>query len=140
MMLLFLLLKTIKHGTFQGHQAWNLPLATKQDDSPLASKHWIHFNGHQTLNLPLATKLRFSFTSFFPFLFKIGSFFFLSFRPWFSVWIFENLFLQLFLGREKWIVLIDGGKMDNKLDDNNTFERMEMSKGRFGAQNLKEIS
>jgi hypothetical protein len=30
--------------------------------------------------------------------------------------------------------------MDNKLDDNNTFERMEMSKGRFGAQNLKEIS
>jgi hypothetical protein len=31
------------------------------------------------------------------------------------------------------ISLIDSGKKENRLDDNNTFERMEMSKGRFGA-------
>jgi hypothetical protein len=48
----------------KSNQAWNFPLATKQDVSPLASKHWIHFKGHQAWNLPLATKLGFSVTSF----------------------------------------------------------------------------
>ncbi len=51
-----------------------------------------------------------------------------------------NLFLQLSLGEKEWLVLIDGGKKENILDDNNTFERMEMSRGRFGVQNLKKNS
>jgi hypothetical protein len=40
----------------KSHQAWNLPLATKQNVSPLTFNHWIHFKGHQVWNLPLATK------------------------------------------------------------------------------------
>jgi hypothetical protein len=44
------------------------------------------------------------------------------------------------LGGKKWLVLIDGGKRENRLDDNNTFKIMEMSNGRFGAWNLGEIS
>jgi hypothetical protein len=59
---------------------------------------------------------------------------------WFSIWIFENLFLQLSLGREKWLVSVDGGKKENILNDNSTFQRMEMSRGRFGGWNLREIS
>jgi hypothetical protein len=31
----------------KGTQTWNIPRATKQDASPLASKHGIHFKGHQ---------------------------------------------------------------------------------------------
>ncbi len=34
---------------------------------------------------------------------------------------------------EEWLVLIDGGKRENKLDDNSTFERMEVNKGSFGS-------
>ncbi len=31
-----------------------------------------------------------------------------------QVGVFENLFLQLSLGGEKWLVLIDGGEKENK--------------------------
>jgi len=54
-----------KHGTFQwppslepsnGHRAWNIPMATK-----LGTFQWPpnmeHSNGHQAWNIPLATKL-----------------------------------------------------------------------------------
>jgi hypothetical protein len=64
----------------------------------------------------------------------------LYFRTYFLIWIFENLFLQLSLGREKWLVLVDGGKRENRLHDSSTFEIIEMSKGSFGTWNLKEIS
>ncbi len=62
-----------KHGTFHwppslelsiGHQAWNLPLATKH-----GTFHWPPSMepsiGHQAWNLPLATKHGSTFTSFF---------------------------------------------------------------------------
>jgi len=62
------------------------------------------------------------------------------FRTWFSICIFKNLFLQLSLGREEWLVWIDGEKRDNRLDHSCTFERMKMSRGRFGAWNLREFS
>jgi len=51
----------------------------------------------------------------------------------FLIWILENFFLQLSLGGEEWLVLIDGGKKENKLDDSSTFERMEISRGNFGS-------
>jgi hypothetical protein len=51
-----------------------------------------------------------------------------------------KLVLQLSLGGKEWLVLVDGEKKDNILDDNSTFERMEMSRCRFGASNFKEIS
>jgi len=31
-------------------------------------------------------------------------------------------------------------KRENRLDHSNTFERMEMSRGRFGVRNLRECS
>jgi hypothetical protein len=37
------------------------------------------------------------------------------------------------LGGKKLLVLVDGGKKEDKLDHNSTFERMEMSTGRFGT-------
>jgi hypothetical protein len=37
------------------------------------------------------------------------------------------------LGRKEWLVLIDGGKRENRLDDYGTLERMEMSKDNFGS-------
>jgi len=44
-----------KHGTFHGHQAWNLPLATK-----LGTFQWPPSMepsiGHQTWNISMATK------------------------------------------------------------------------------------
>jgi hypothetical protein len=39
------------------------------------------------------------------------------------------------LGGEKLLVLVDGGKKENKLNDSSTFERMEINMGSFG--NLK---
>jgi hypothetical protein len=45
------------------------------------------------------------------------------------------LFLQLSLGGKKWLVLVDGGKKENRLDDCSTFERMEVS--RDNAESLK---
>jgi hypothetical protein len=88
-----------------------------------------HSKGHQAWNLPLATKLRFSFTSFLPFLFKGTNWDHLSlyFLMWFSIWLFENLFLQLSLRGKKWLILVDGGKKENILDDSSTFERMKMT-------------
>jgi hypothetical protein len=98
--------------------------------------------GHQAWNLPLATKLGSSLASFFLFLFKGPNLdhLFFFFQMWFSIWIFENLFLQLSLGGKEWLVLIDSGKMENRWDDSSTFERMKMSTSTFGAWNLKEIS
>jgi hypothetical protein len=37
------------------------------------------------------------------------------------------------LGKKEQYVSVDGGKRDNRLDHSNTFERMEMSRGKFGA-------
>jgi hypothetical protein len=37
----------------KGHQTWNLPLGTKQDASPLTSKHWILSIGHQAKCFPI---------------------------------------------------------------------------------------
>ncbi len=45
----------------------------------------------------------------------------------------KYLFLQPSLGGEEWLVLIDGGKKDNRLDDCSIFERMEMSKDSVGS-------
>jgi len=50
-----------------------------------------------------------------------------------QVGVFENLFLQLSLGGEEWLVLVDGGEKENKLDDSNTFERMEINMNSFGS-------
>jgi hypothetical protein len=47
-----------------------LPLAIKQIDFPLISKHWIPSKGHQVWNIPLATKLWSSPNSFLPLFFK----------------------------------------------------------------------
>ncbi len=40
----------------------------------------------------------------------------------------KNLFLQPSLGGKEWLILIDGENKDNILDDNITFERMEMNR------------
>jgi hypothetical protein len=45
----------------------------------------------------------------------------------------KNFFLQLSLVGEERLILVDGGKRDNILDDISTFERMEVSKGSFGS-------
>jgi hypothetical protein len=37
------------------------------------------------------------------------------------------------LGIEDRLVLIDGGKRENRLDGNGTFERMEVNKDSFGS-------
>jgi hypothetical protein len=42
------------------------------------------------------------------------------------------LFLPLSSRGKKRLILVDDGKKENKLDDNSTFERMEVSKGSFG--------
>jgi len=106
-------------------------------------------------------------------------FLFLLFKGWIHItwWFFfcrhnfrfeswKYLFLQLSLGGEEWLVLIDGeksgkewfvlidgeksgkewlvlidgGKRENKLDDCNTFEKMEMNRYNLGIWNLKETS
>jgi hypothetical protein len=36
-----------------------------------------------------------------------------------------------FVGRRRMIILVDGGKRENRLDDCGTFERMEMSRNSF---------
>jgi hypothetical protein len=43
------------------------------------------------------------------------------------------LFLQFFLKRGKWLILVDGGKRENRLDDCGIFERMEVSRDSFGS-------
>ncbi len=35
------------------------------------------------------------------------------------------------MGVEKWLVIVDGGKKDNRLDDSGIFEKMEVSKDSF---------
>ncbi len=42
------------------------------------------------------------------------------------------------MGREAWLILVDGGKKDNRLDVYNIFERMEVSKDSVGS--LKFLS
>jgi hypothetical protein len=79
-----------------------------------------------------------SFTSFLLLLFK-GAFLnhlgfsFSEHNFWLEFW--KNLFLQLSLGGKEWLILINGGNKDNRLDDCGTFERMEVSKDSF--RNLK---
>jgi hypothetical protein len=43
------------------------------------------------------------------------------------------LFLKPSLGREEWLVLVGGGKKENRLDDYSTFERMEMNRDSVGS-------
>jgi hypothetical protein len=43
------------------------------------------------------------------------------------------LFLQLSFGGEELLVLVNGRNKENKLGNNNTFGRMEMSRGNFGS-------
>jgi hypothetical protein len=43
------------------------------------------------------------------------------------------LFLQFYWEEKIDLILVDDGKRENILDDNNTFERMEVSKGSFGS-------
>ncbi len=76
----------------------------KQNDSPLASKHWIHLNGHQIWNLPLATKLSFSFNSFLPLLFKsanLDHFYFSFFGCDFQFESLKTCSYKKLLGREE---------------------------------------
>ncbi len=136
MMFFLFLPKATKLGTFQGPPN----IGTFHWPPSKMFPHWSlnmeHSKGHQAWNLPLATKLWSSLTSFLPLLFKGTNLdhLFLFFRTWFPIWIFENLFLQLSLGGEDKWVLINGGKKDNRLDHNSTFERMEMNKASW---NLK---
>jgi hypothetical protein len=71
-----------------------------------------HSKGHQAWNLPLATKLGSSLTSFLPLLFKDTNLDHLSisFLTWFLIYIFKKFSLQFSLGGKKWLVLIDGEK------------------------------
>ncbi len=55
------------------------------------------------------------------------------------IWIFEKLFLQLSLGGEEWWISVNGGKRESGLDDNITFEKMEVGVV-LGAWNLVGIS
>jgi hypothetical protein len=41
--------------------------------------------------------------------------------------------IQLSIEGEEWLILVDGRKRDNRLDDNGNFERMEVSKDSFGS-------
>jgi hypothetical protein len=66
----------------------------------------------------------------------LGSFPEHNFR--FESW--ENLFLQFSLGGEEWLVLVDGGKRENRSDDSGNFERMEVSRIVLGIWNFREIS
>jgi len=101
------------------HQIYNLPLAIKQNASPLTSKHGTFQGppsleppiGHQAWNLPSATKLgTFHWPPSWGFFSRLSFLFFLktqiwiicfSFRTWFLIWIFGNLFPQLSLEGEK---------------------------------------
>jgi hypothetical protein len=79
--------------------------------------------------------LRFSFTSFLLLLLKgririIWGF--LS-RHNFRFESWEYLFLQLSLGGVEWLVLIDGGRREKRLDDCSTFEKMEVSRDSVGS-------
>jgi len=93
------------------------------------------FKGHQALEPPIGTELGSSFTSVFFLFFKeqiriIWGF--LS-RHNFQFESWEYLFLKPSLGREEWLVLVGGGKKENRLDDYSTFERMEMNRDSVGS-------
>jgi hypothetical protein len=95
---------------------------------PLSLEHWSPSWGLPSPpSFSFYLKCEFGYLSFFSWM-------------WFSIWIFENLFLQLSLVGEEWLIVINGGKRENKWDDSSTFERMEMIRGKFGAWNLQEIS
>ncbi len=135
----------------KGHQTWNLLLATKQKCFLINLQAWFisratkhgTFQGPLTLEPSIGHQIG-GFLSPLSFLFFlkvkiwINCCFFLG--TWFSIWIFDNLFLQLFLGGEEWLILVDGGNRDNRLDHSSTLEKMEMTRGRFGAWNLIEFS
>ncbi len=138
--LLLLLPKATKYGTFQrppslepskGHQAWNLPRATN-----LKTFHWtpskmfFHwppsigfiskatkhgtFQGRPSLEPSIGHQVGSSLTSFLSLLLKSANLDDLSlyFQTWFLIFIFENLLLQLSLGGEEWLVLINGGERE----------------------------
>ncbi len=44
------------------------------------------------------------------------------------------------MGRDEWLVLVDGGKRESTLDVCSTFERMEMNRDNVKSLNSKEIS
>ncbi len=45
----------------------------------------------------------------------------------------EKLVPTTSLGGEDWLVLVDGGNRENRLNDSSTFEGMEMSRDSFGS-------
>jgi hypothetical protein len=100
-----------------------------------------HSKGHQAWNLPLATKLRSSLASFLLLFFKGANLdnLSLSFWTWFLIWIFEDLFLQLSLGGKEWWVLVDGGKRENRLDHSSTFEIMKWIEVDLELEILKNV-
>ncbi len=50
------------------------------------------------------------------------------------------MFPQPSLGGEEWLILIDGGKRENRLDVYGTFERMKVSKDSVGSLKSWETS
>jgi hypothetical protein len=117
-----------------GHQAlepsraakhWNLsrPLSngTFQGPPNTGTFHW-----SLSWDLPSPPSSSFSLKG------KFESFGVLFFRHNFQFESWKYLFLQLSLGGEQWLVLVDGGKRKNK-DDCGTFERMEVSKDNVGS-------
>jgi hypothetical protein len=45
----------------------------------------------------------------------------------------EYLFPQLSLGREEWLILVDGKKKESRMDVCSSFERMEMTRDNVGS-------
>jgi hypothetical protein len=83
----------------------------------------------------LVTKLGSSFTSFLFLLFKRE-----NLDHWWSLFPGHNFrfeswkytFPQPSLGGEEWLILVDSGKRDSRLDVCNTFEIMEVNRDNVG--------
>jgi len=89
----------------------------------------IFFHWPPSWDLPSPPSFSFSLKGKFK---SFGAFFF-GHNFLFKIW--EYLSLQISLGRKKWLVLINGGKKENRMDDYSTFERMEVNNDSVG--NLK---
>ncbi len=63
--------------------------------------------------------------------------FFLKIISNLNIW---KLVPTISLGGKERLILVDGGKRENRLDDNNTFEIIKVNRGSFGTWNFKEIS
>ncbi len=57
----------------------------------------------------------------------------LFFKHNFQFEFWKYLFLQPSLGRKKWLILVDDGKRESRLDLYSIFERMEGSKDNVGS-------